>query len=115
MKAILILGLLMILAVWLAWQQTANDITVPPLVKPAADASKKRDLKKNCGCCRKAAEQTRQMREDLKWAKAAITTYGYEEGMRRIRAKSPILAKMMQHSIEKRARGSLPWIPETSP
>lgn len=66
-------------------------------------AAKKRV--KDCDCCREksaaALELVRQkLKDNEKWAQEMIATHGYEEGMRQITDKSPILANRMQQRLE---------------
>lgn len=55
-----------------------------------------------CSCCRKSLEILKKRRQALeKWARNMIEQYGYEEGMKRVTAKSPVLAKRIQLILEK--------------
>ena len=65
--------------------------------------------KKKCKCCdrkvsaaKEKANQRQQERET--WARQMITDYGYEEGMERITAKSPWLAKQIQRILDREKR-----------
>ena len=63
---------------------------------------------KDCACCseklaraRKMAKERMQARET--WGRKVIADYGYEEGMKRIAAKSPwLVARIKQSLIENR-------------
>ena len=60
-----------------------------------------------CGCCKTAREKVRQKRKELEmWAREMIDTHGYDEGMKRVTAKSPTLAKRIQQLLEKEKSGS---------
>ncbi|MDE0424106.1 MAG: hypothetical protein OXN25_04470 [Candidatus Poribacteria bacterium] len=64
--------------------------------------------KKACSCCGDALEKVKQKRKELEmWARGMIDTHGYEEGMKRVNAKSPTLAERVQSLLEKEknARG----------
>jgi len=65
--------------------------------------------KKKCLCCSKQlsvpqekAKQRQQEREA--WARQMIADYGYEEGMKRITAKSPWLARQLQRLLGREKR-----------
>ncbi len=58
---------------------------------------------KGCGCCKTSLERVRQKRKALEmWAREIIDTHGYEEGMKRITAKSTTLAKRMHRILEQK-------------
>lgn len=58
--------------------------------------------KKRCACCLSELEKVKQKRKELEmWAREMIATHGYEEGMKRVTAKSPTLAKRVQRLLEK--------------
>lgn len=68
--------------------------------------------KKQCACCReklapskKVAEQRLQARKA--WAREMFANYGYEEGMKRIAAKDPGLAKQIQQILERKKQPNL--------
>lgn len=55
-----------------------------------------------CSCCRKSLELLKKRRKALeKWARDMITQHGYEEGMKRVTSRSPVLAKRIQLILEK--------------
>lgn len=63
--------------------------------------------KKDCQCCVSTLEKVRQKRESLEmWAREMINTYGYEDGMKRITAKSKTLAKRIQGILEAEKNGN---------
>ena len=65
--------------------------------------------KKGCGCCRSALEKVKQKRKELEmWAREMINTHGYEEGIKRVTAKSPTLAKRVQLLLEKEKNSRIP-------
>lgn len=67
--------------------------------------------KKGCGCCRSALEKVRQQRKALEmWAREMIDTHGYEEGMKRVTAKSETLAKRVQRLLEKEKNSRTPTV-----
>lgn len=60
---------------------------------------------KKCTCCSKTSlhikEIVKQKRQELElWARDTIVNYGYEDGMKRITAKSPALAQRIQRLLE---------------
>ena len=72
----------------------------------AAGQKAKTSNKKKCLCCReklaqsrKVAKQRRQARKA--WAREMFANYGYEEGMKRIAAKDPGLAKQIQQILDR--------------
>ena len=57
--------------------------------------------KKKCACCRSTLETIKQKRKALElWAREMIETHGYEEGIKRVTAKSPTLAKRVLERLE---------------
>ncbi len=65
--------------------------------------------KKNCSCCNKKLIPAQKIakqrqREKEAWARQIIAENGYEEGMKRITAKSPWLAKQMQRILDREKR-----------
>ena len=59
---------------------------------------------KECACCRKKLARARKMaRERMRareaWGRQVIADYGYEEGMKRITAKSPWLVERIKQSL----------------
>ncbi|MDE0423963.1 MAG: hypothetical protein OXN25_03725 [Candidatus Poribacteria bacterium] len=61
--------------------------------------------KKKCACCTKTSlhlrEAVKQKRQELElWAREMIANYGYEEGMKRVAAKSTVLAERIQRLLE---------------
>ena len=77
--------------------------------KEVIPATKNITPMKNCACCNKKlspaqekAKQRQQARET--WARQLIANYGYEEGMKRITAKFPLLAKQMQRILDREKR-----------
>ena len=62
--------------------------------------------KKKCACCREKLAQARKIaKQSLQarkvWAREMFANYGYEEGMKRIAAKDPGLAKQIQQILER--------------
>ena len=60
---------------------------------------------KKCTCCSETSlrikEIVKQKRKELElWARDTIANYGYEDGMKRITAKSPALAQRIQRILE---------------
>ena len=60
--------------------------------------------KKKCACCREKLAQSRKIAEQRlqarkAWAREMFANYGYEEGMKRIAAKDPRLAKQIQQIL----------------
>lgn len=69
--------------------------------------------KKGCACCpsnfKSELEKVRQRRKALEvWAREMINTHGYEKGMRRVAAKSSILATRIQHLLKKEKNRATP-------
>lgn len=63
-------------------------------------ATKKKD--DVCSCCGKSLEMVKQRRKEFEqWAQDTIARHGYEEGMKQVTARSPVLAKRMQQILEK--------------
>ena len=63
--------------------------------------------KKKCACCREKLAQSRKVAEQRiqarkAWAREMFANYGYEEGMTRIAAKDPGLAKQIQQLLERK-------------
>ena len=80
----------------------------PPVGHNAAIRSKKK-----CTCCGETRLQIRDFAQKRRveieaWARETIRTHGYEEGMKRVTARSPILAKRLQRILEK---GTVPLTP----
>ena len=76
-------------------------------VQPAEKLSTT-DEKKDCACCLSTLAKIKERRKALEmWAREMIAIHGYEEGMKRVNAKSPTLAKRVQSLLEKEknARG----------
>lgn len=77
-----------------------------------------KSAEKKCACCnrklslaKEKAKQRQQARET--WARQMIANHGYEEGMRKIAAKSPWLAKQIQRILDKEKRlGEVPTLSE---
>lgn len=66
-----------------------------------AQTAETRTQKKRCACCRTTLENIKQKRKELEmWAREMIDTHGNEDGMRRVTAKSPTLAKRVQGILE---------------
>ena len=64
---------------------------------------------KRCGCCTDALEKIRQRRKELEmWAREMVNVHGYEEGMKRVTAKSPTLANRVQRILEKEKTATTP-------
>ena len=117
MKKLLVVGLSAIVSFGLVWHYTQSNKTVsevpnnvenqitltsePHTSKETSTTKPPRKTKKNCVCCRRTTEEIRQTRKDIKWAKEMIAKHGYEEGIKRVTAKSLASAEMMQN-IEKR-------------
>lgn len=61
---------------------------------------------KNCVCC---SEKRKRVREFMKqrekelefWAREIIVAHGYEEGMKRVKTKSPALAQRVRQLLER--------------
>ena len=56
--------------------------------------------KKKCACCREKLAQSRKIAKQ-RWAQEMLASYGYEEGMKRIAAKDPGLAKRIQEIFDR--------------
>ncbi|RKU12179.1 hypothetical protein C6502_06655 [Candidatus Poribacteria bacterium] len=70
-----------------------------------AEQKVKTPNKKKCACCREKLAQSRKVAEQRiqarkAWAREMFANYGYEEGMKRIAAKDPELAKQIQQLLE---------------
>lgn len=77
--------------------QTSSPSTAAP--KPTTTS------KKGCGCCRDSLAKVKQRRKALEmWAREMIATLGYEEGMKRVNAKSPTLARRVKRLLEEEKR-----------
>ena len=68
--------------------------------------------KKKCACCREKLAQSRKMtkqrmRARKAWAREIFANYGYEEGIKRIAAKDPGLAKQIQQILEREKQPNL--------
>ncbi len=65
--------------------------------------------KKPCGCCTDGLEIIRQRRKELEmWAREMVKVHGYEEGMKRVTAKSSTLANRVQRLLEKEKVAATP-------
>ncbi len=78
-----------------------------PLRASAAEQKTKTPNKKKCACCREKLVQSRKVAEQgiqarKAWAREMFANYGYEEGMKRIAAKDPKLAKQIQQLLERK-------------
>ena len=87
-------------------ENVQQEHTVPIRSRPQTtqEATQKTTTlrKKECSCCRDSLEKVRQKRKELEmWARDMIDTHGYEEGMKRVTAKSLVLAKRIQILLEK--------------
>lgn len=72
----------------------------PPRTRTASNA---------CGCCQDTLAKIRQQRKELEmWAREMIDTHGYEEGIKRVSAKSSTLAKRIQGLLETEKKRSQP-------
>ena len=72
-------------------------------------AASQKAASKKCACCNQKlspaqgkAKQRQEQREA--WARQMIIDHGYEEGMKRITAKSPWLAKQIQRILDREKR-----------
>ncbi len=108
----------------IAWALTQQQNAMPQRsrsVKSHTDSTPRRNTtrkppaginpEKDCGCCLERREKTIQMRKDIKWAKDTIAIHGDKEGMKRITAKSDLLAKIMQRLYEKQGDRLTPVSP----
>ncbi|MDE0556195.1 MAG: hypothetical protein OXI24_18435 [Candidatus Poribacteria bacterium] len=60
-----------------------------------------------CSCCGKSLSVVKQRREELEqWAQDTIAHHGYEEGMKQVTARSPVLAKRIQKILKKEKSSS---------
>ncbi|MYC76694.1 hypothetical protein F4X10_13095 [Candidatus Poribacteria bacterium] len=88
---------------------TETALTEPQRPQMSEVAAPTTGAKKGCACCRSAREKVKQRRGALEmWARKMIDTHGYEEGMKRVRAKSPILARRIQDILEKEKKVAIP-------
>ncbi len=72
----------------------------------AAGQKVKTPNKKKCACYReKVAQQKLQARKA--WAREMLANYGYEEGVKRVAAKDPGLAKQIQQILEREKQPNL--------
>lgn len=93
-------------------QQFVNnkEKTVPALQKTAS---------KKCACCNRkltpAQEKSKQRQQAREtWAREIIADHGYEEGIKKITAKSPGLAKQIQRILDREKRlGQAPTFSES--
>jgi len=66
-------------------------------------------VKKGCTCCRDALAEVKAKRKELEmWAREMINTHGYDEGMNRVNAHSPTLAKRVRGLLEKEKKSTNP-------
>lgn len=78
-----------------------NDTLESPTTPTKNDATISKE--KGCGCCRSTLAKIKAKRKALEmWAREMIATHGYDEGMKRVTAKSPTLAKRIQRLLEKK-------------
>ena len=90
-------------------------LTTPhPSSTPTSTAEQKVKTpnKKECACCREKLTQSRKVTEQRiqarkAWAREMFVNYGYEEGMKRIAAKDPGLAKQIQQTLEREKQPNL--------
>ena len=73
----------------------------------AAEQRVKTPNQKKCACCREKLAQSRKVAKQRiqarkAWAREMFVNYGYEEGMKRIAAKDPGLAKQIQQRLERK-------------
>ena len=73
----------------------------------AAEQKVKTLNQKKCACCREKLAQSRKgakqrIQARKAWAREMFANYGYEEGMKRIDAKDPELAKQIQQRLEQK-------------
>ena len=74
-------------------------------LRSAAEQKVKTPNKKKCACCREKLAQSRKAAEQRiqackAWTREMFANYGYEEGMKRVAAKAPRLAKQIQQILE---------------
>ena len=74
--------------------------------------SKESTKHKKCACCREKLAQSRKVAEQRTqarkaWAREMFANYGYEEGMKRIAAKDPKLAKQIQQILDREKQPNL--------
>ena len=75
------------------------ETSTPPITK----------AKKGCACCRDTLTEIKAIRKVMeKWAIEMIDTHGYEEGIKRVTAHSPILAKRVRGLLEKKKKSTNP-------
>ena len=72
-----------------------------------AEQKVKTPNKRKCACCREKLAQSRKVAAQRiqarkAWAREMFANYGYEEGMKRIDAKDPGLAKQIQQFLERK-------------
>lgn len=80
--------------------------TIP--VQPTEAALPTTPPQKGCACCLSELEKVRQKRKALEmWAREMIDTHGYEEGMKRVTAKSSTLAKRIKDLHEKEKNSTI--------
>ena len=77
-----------------------------------AEQKVKTPNKKKCACCREKLAQSRKVAKQRlqarkAWAREMFANYGYEEGMKRIAAKDPGLAKQIQQILEREKQPNL--------
>lgn len=83
-------------------REHAGSIRSRPQMTQGATQKTTISRKKKCSCCRDSLEKVKRKRKELEmWARDMIDTYGYEAGMKRVTAKSPVLAKRIQILLEK--------------
>lgn len=87
-------------------QTNVKNVSVITPVSKTASATVRNSLrtskKSGCSCCNKSLKNVKFARKALEvWAREMINTHGYEEGMKRVTAKSPVLAKRVQQLLEK--------------
>ena len=93
----------------------AKPIHISEQSSPRPSAAKQKltiSNKRKCACCRKKLAQAKklvkQRRQARKaWAREMFANYGYEEGMKRIAAKDPGLAKQIQQLLEREKQPNL--------
>lgn len=84
--------------------RTGVESTEPRVPKPTevVDPTPTAEVKKGCACCRDEMARVKATRKALEmWAREMIATHGYDQGMKRVTAKSPGLAKRVQALLEK--------------
>ena len=85
----------------------------------AAGQKVKTPNKKTCACCREKLESSKKVAEQRlqarkAWAREMFANYGYEEGMKRIAAKDPRLAKQIQRILEREKQSIAPAVAQSS-